>query len=406
MTLSPRKDLRSGDHLERGGVVRRVLDVGSDHVRFDLPGMSLEKPKRVERATWDRWAKRARPVAAPVEHRDPKPENVPADYLRALDAIAMTATTSGWSVEGSGRLRKIAELSHGTWQRAVSWLRSAGLLLTRRAGKGDHYQVTEAGRRALHDRPTTSPRGPVHQPTWADRSAHRPTEGGRGDALVGSSSSPNPKTERNNEPTNEPAHAGQDDRPTDRPTGPRPAHDRPTRRLVVEHVHRLSDEDRALLGAWLASRSTLPALSPAALPSEATEADPEERRPAPSSDPRPEPDHPPPPCTHCGHPTMALVNGPRGWFWGCPLWRVKDCPGLSLAEARAAWLEAQRAAEEQARQEAMRREREAREREDDERHRAEVAALAEARRSRRSGRHAPLAVGAVVESLLGAARPT
>jgi len=416
VTRDPRRHPQPGDLLTQDGhVVRRVLEVGPDFVRFDLPGMELEKPKRVARETWDRWARRARPVAAPGEHRDLKPQNVMARGPKLLDqdraalaAILDLEQSDGWCRAGATALRADARLSHGAWQRAVARLEAAGLLERERVGKGDHYRLTARGseiaseakaERHPADRPTTGPRGPINQPTWADRSAHRPTEGGRGEALVGSSSSPNPKAEKNTEPTNEPTHAGQDDRPTDRPTGPRPAHDRPTRRLVVEHVHRLSDEDRALLGAWLASRSTLPALSPAALPpSEATEADPEERRPAPSSDPRPVPDHPPPSC--CGSP-MDLVNGPRGWFWGCALWRRNRCRGLSLGEARAAWLEAQRAAEEQARQEAMRREREAREREDNERHRAEVAAMAEARRSQRNGRRpAPLAVGVALEELL------
>lgn len=371
----PRRHPQPGDLLTQDGhVVRRVLEVGPDFVRFDLPGMELEKPKRVARETWDRWARRARSVAdrdvkpeKATPHRDLKPQKILDQDRAALAAILDLEQSDGWCRAGATVLRADARLSHGAWQRAVARLEVAGLLERERVGKGDHYRLTARGseiaseakaERHPADRPTTGPRGPINQPTWADRLAHRPTEGGRGEALVGSSPSPNPKTEKNNEPTNEPAHAGQDDRPTDRPTGPRPAHDRPRRVVVVEHVHRLSDEDRALLGAWLASRSTLPALSPAALPPEATEADPEERRPAPSSDPRPEPDHPPPPCTHCGHPTMALVNGPRGWFWGCPLWRVKDCPGLSLAEARAAWLEAQRRAELERRREEERAERE------------------------------------------------
>lgn len=403
MTRDPRRDPQPGDLVLRAQGIRwrvldRVRDGEDELVRYQVDG--LDERHEVRLSHWRRLPLKR------IVHRDLKPEDVPADYLRALDAIAMTTTTERWSVEGSGRLRAIAGLSHGTWQRAVSWLRTAGLLLTRRAGRGDHYQVTEAGRRALDDRPTTGPRGPINRPTWADRSAHRPTEGGRGE--VGSSSSLplKSKTEKNNEPTNEPARGGQDDRPTDRPTGPRPAHDRPTRTLVVEHVHRLSDEDRALIGAWLASRSTLPALSAAR--TEPAPSSPDERaeKPAPRREEPPEVDHPAPPCSHCGHPAMALVPGPHGWFWGCPLYRQRGCPGLSLDEARAAWLEAQRAAEEQARQESMRAAREAREREDDERHRAEVAAMAEARRARRNGRHAPLAVGAAVSELLsGAARP-
>lgn len=401
MSRDPRRDPTPGDHLERGGVVRRVLEVGPDYVRFDLPGMVREAPKRVERGTWDRWAKRARPVAAPVEHRDLKPENVLPRDLDALRAVAACrADPDGWTEAGAAELRARVDLERRAWQGVVSRALAAGLLERRSAGarRGDRYRLTERGRMALAAGPHGAARGR--------------TAGPHGDVL-GSPLPPNPREEKNNERTNQPTNAGPHVDERGRMAGP---HGAPTDLALVVMDRLAAAMER--LADVLAVRA-LPPRPPAPRPAPPAPDEPE--RAPPSSDPRPVPDHPAPEC--CGSPRV-LTNGPKGWFWGCVLWRSSGCRGLSLDEARAAWLEAQRAAEEQARQESMRAAREAREREDDERHRARVAELAEAartrreaeaqeaaerleqERSRRAGGRGLATVGAAVESLLGAARPT
>jgi hypothetical protein len=260
---------------------------------------------------------------------------------KALDGLHSLAG-DGWDRSPNARRAERSGLTPKQWRSSVDAL-VAGKLVERLPG------TDEERNRGTPDALRLTPAG-LASAGMGGQGSGRGDGQGSGIPLGSCSSSLQVQEEKEEEPTTESGGGTPGALPVGRGGGQGWAG------VEVRHVLDLGPETVALVERMLAPL-VAGALARLASPSDLgaePEIDAEARAPA-SSDPRPTPDHPAPEC--CGVP-MRLTNGPRGWFWGCALWRTSRCRGLSLDEARASWLLAQQAEAAERRKEEERAERE------------------------------------------------
>lgn len=346
---NPRTSPETGDRLELGAVVWRVLLVTEGAVTVLVEG--TDEQRNITRAQWPR-VTAGRAVIADA------PKLLPNDLL-ALGALANARAD-----EGARALEQASGLTHGTWQRTAKRLRALGLVLVDDRTKAHRYTITPAGRRS-----------------WADV--------GRSNGPVGRSGGPISPPLLPTEVGISPKEENIEQQATTQPRGPiggLVGRRGPTDDLALVVMDRLAAAMERLADV-LAVRS----LSDRDMKPENVTA---QRDPKPQNvDSEPAPDHPSPGCS-CKLPMVLKTRreeGPRNGerFWSCSLWRSKAEPGcgetLTLDKARALHAKALEAAETATRAEQARTEREAKQKADDEAAVARVREQAEARRKARAG---------------------
>jgi hypothetical protein len=298
----PRLDPAVGDHVEKGGLCRRVTEATSKAVGWVILGMADGSgSSSIEQ--WRRWSKGA------LVRRDIKPDSAPAHALREDDARVLCtlhdfSMADGWTYAPPKALHEAAKVSRSGFQRCVTRLKDSGLVVSKEGGArtGDRYQLTAAGGR-LHD--SLGPHDCESGPHGAALGRMvRPTgPHGTGDDDV--SFSPISKEEKDKDRSSSTAEGG----PHLGPHGDLLGRMDPSLLVEVIRQQRLVLE---LLEGALAGR--LPPSAPAPSPAPAPAATPARPSTAPTASPN---EHGDEPCKLCHAPTVRRRNDRDEPFLGC-----------------------------------------------------------------------------------------
>lgn len=307
----PRLDPAVGDHVEKGGLCRRVTEATSKAVGWVILGMADGSgSSSIEQ--WRRWSKGA------LVRRDIKPASAPAparalreDDARVLCTLHDFSMADGWTYAPPKTLHEAAKVSRSGFQRCVARLKDSGLVVSKEGGArtGDRYQLTSAGSQQ-HD--SLGPHDCESGPHGAALGRMvRPTgPHGTGDDDV--SFSPISKEEKDKDTSSSTTEGG----PHLGPHGDLLGRMDPALLVEVIRQQRLVLE---LLEGALAGRSPPSAPAPATAPASA----PAPARPstAPTASPN---EHGDEPCVECHAPTVRRRNGEDDRpFIGCS--RYPDC---------------------------------------------------------------------------------